>query len=684
MNTLVHSTTEFQSPLQKIRQALRAKLGYENFATNVENALRQRFERNDHFPSDAHWKDLRELIQTIEDMALGIAARKYHLFDLPTGMGKTSTLIETTRELIRIGEETGDPVGILILTNTLEQIPILIQEMGLRDDQFAVRTGKDNTKLNALGAGEDTFDGEGRHSNAQVLFTTQQKLLAITSRTQMPSFNTMYTFTYHEKPRAVRIWDEAILPAQPHTLTADDIDRLKSPLLRAGYKAQRDALEDLTTEMKRLGHGGVIDVPSIELPDPDAAPDLFDDRDAQNVRKLLQMTEGRANIRSEYAGTVALYYEEILPNDFAPLIVLDASGGLRGVYPLWEHGRGNLIHHHSTGKSYTNLKIRHWNHAAGKTAHNINSIRREIAEGIAVAVAEATDDEVLIITRKHGGSKTRARTQNMEVTIQKAVTRRMAIEGRTPPKLHFLTWGKHLATNQYAHIKHVIVDGLLQYPIATVEAMARGSGGLDATDEFDGEAIKTFHKGEMAHHVFQGVGRGASRKALNGDVPPGCKLDIIFPMKAGKNSVDWSILQKAFPGAEITDWTPVSNEPLKTNEQKLISELGRIAPMGSPEDEWFPAPQKVLAELVGIAPVNIYMTLARPHVLQELIRLGLVLERRQGKPMCVRRAFSPQVKAKALDRIQLEQAATLRRRQDRQTRHVQKKSTGNYGVRGGV
>jgi hypothetical protein len=652
----------------RLRNARKLHPGYENLAKDVESNLRTRFAGYGHSPSDEHWRGIREIIRTIEMMALGVSVPMYYLSSLPTGMGKTSTLVEATKELIRIGEKTGDPVGILILTNTLDQIPVLIEAMGLREDQYAVRTGKRNVDLNSRGVGEDKEDGEGRHSNAQVLFTTQQKLHALTSM-GLP-FDIMYGFTFRNRPRQIRIWDEAILPAKGRVLSADDIDRLKSPLLRAGYKEQRDALEVLTSEMKARTHGDSIEVPAIQLPDPKAYAGLYDERDFWVVDALVRMAEGRANIRQDsYAGTVALYYEEILPDGFAPLLILDASGSLRLTYTMWKAGRGNLEFLKSPGKTYRNLKIRHWDHGAGKTAHRRTKSRRELAEGVAEAVAEATPDEpILIIVRL-----SEKPSADMAKEIRGAVERRMAVEGRQAPELRFLTWGRHLATNDYANVKHVIVVGLLQYSATQAEAMARGSAGLEDKEALSDNAIDTFHKGEIAHHVFQGVGRGAVRKAIDGDVPPGCKLDIIFPTKGNGASVSVGrdILQKAFPGAKIAGWDPVPS-PLSGNETKLVRELARIA-ASSPEGGF--ATMKQLADIVGIVPVNIWQTLERPHVIAELARRGIGQERRQGNRRGTHfyRSAPLRLPAEILDRLTVAEAKQSDRVQRRHRRHLHKK-----------
>jgi hypothetical protein len=243
-------------------------------------------------------------------------------------------------------------------------------------------------------------------------------------------------------------------------------------------------------------------------------------------------------------------------------------------------------------------------------------------------VAEADPSEpILIIVRKPNKPN-----QDMEKEIRIAVEQRFARKDRPPPPYHFLTWGRHLAVNDYANFKHVIVVGLLRYTASQAEAMARASGGLAPDEQLSETSVDRFHRSEIAHHLFQGVGRGAVRKAVGGDVPDGCRLDIVFGTKGNgaSVSVDQAVLRMAFPEARVVDWHPLPVK-LSANEIALVEELQKSAkgPSG------IQVALKDLAASVGIAPNNIWLALKRPHVEAELAHRGIVLDRRKGRPMLV-------------------------------------------------
>src|SRR5262249_1246634 len=96
----------------------------------------------------------------------------------------------------------------------------------------------------------------------------------------------------------------------------------------------------------------------------------------------------------------AISYRDILPMNFAPLLILDASGSLRVTYKAWAKGRGGLVQLPSLGKTYRNLTIYHWDHPAGKAAYRSNKKQDEFARAVVSAVRSIPPDEpVLIILR---------------------------------------------------------------------------------------------------------------------------------------------------------------------------------------------------------------------------------------------------------------------------------------------
>jgi hypothetical protein len=216
--------------------------------------VKRRFAEYGHSPSPQHWSGLEAIAANIEAQASGTAAPNFYLSSLPTGMGKTTVLIESLRALV--GRPEFEDVGAVIFVNQLEQISRLIEESGLDEHQYAVRTGKQNEELNALG-NEDPRE-------AQVLFTTQQKLPHLL-RFQK-DFPEISFFQFRGTPRGVRIWDEAILPAEPLTLTADEIKDLVEYLAQRDQQKVSELLKTwLEKELQDAPSGRPVKMPSFIL-----------------------------------------------------------------------------------------------------------------------------------------------------------------------------------------------------------------------------------------------------------------------------------------------------------------------------------------------------------------------------------------------------------------------------------
>ena len=88
-----------------------------------------------------------------------------------------------------------------------------------KGERYAIITSE--MKLNAMGAGSANANA------AQIVLTTQQRIEWHLKGDRSTMRNNSH---YRGKPRQVRIWDEAFLPARTMILTADDIAFLVKPL----------------------------------------------------------------------------------------------------------------------------------------------------------------------------------------------------------------------------------------------------------------------------------------------------------------------------------------------------------------------------------------------------------------------------------------------------------------------
>ncbi len=552
-------------PIQHpIRSSLEVETGQPSLTSRTIAALRERFAAFGHCPSQDHWEGLIEIAQIIEAQARGTAPAEFFYSALPTGMGKTSVVVESVRHLL--ADPAYSEVGVVIFVNQLDQIKRLIEEIGLERHQFAVETGKDNVELNALGRGKWTQSGKWKseHQEAQVLFTTQQKLMQVLKFQK--DFESFWQF--RGQPRRVRVWDEAILPADPIVIPTQEIVAFAELLTSHG---QPGAAATLRQWAETIGDSAITAVPWFLL---DLTWKGLDDpllTEGTTGTKLVCQQGCAVRVHrdvTDAGGRTTISYRESLPLNFAPLLILDASGSLRLTYKAWAEGRGGLVQLRSPGKTYRNLTIYHWDHPAGKAAYRANDTQRDLAQAVAKAFSEVpANEQLLVIVRLH---------EKPYADLQKRILDAIKASGGDAERVRFLTWGRHTASNAYADIRHVIVVGLLQYSAAANEAHWRAAAKTPAETDVSGDQLEALRLGEIAHHLFQGVGRGAVRKSVGGDVPMGCKLWCIFST-AGKMGIPRGLLRTVFPEAQVKSWEPfgvqLRTSKLKTDNRPSFVEM---------------------------------------------------------------------------------------------------------------
>jgi hypothetical protein len=512
---------------------------------------------------------IRGIAAVVEAMVEGKAAKKLYLASAPTGGAKTRTMIEAIKIIVR------DPayrhIGILVLTNTLEQIEVLIKELGLEREQFAVRSGHKNVDLNEMGSPE--------HWKAQVMFTTQAKMKAIAEHQPSYRNNAFYTYAhcvgshldedgavvweYEGNTRQVVFWDEAFIPIDPIVVTTAEIDQVAGRLSYIGQTAAAEAIREWIAKMDKMTpafdtfanwllkvqwHGNT-------------AGDLIeeiagDDKRAQELTESVFWLSGKTvkveceNYR-KHGKLATVSYRQSVPHDIEPFLVFDADANEAMNYTLQRKWR-NVEFLPRLRKSYSNLAIRYWDRASGQHTYRRRAEIEALAEAVAQAVGDKpTGEEVLIVHRK--GDKAPS------TTLRHVIVEKVKARGDDPRRLRFLTWGMHKATNDYKRVKHIVLVGLLQAPLSVIKGLVHGLSHTAMNTPLSIGEVEEARMSQIRTDLLQAVGRGATRNMVNGDVPIGCTLDVIASSNGPMGFSDpMRVLREMFPGAKIEAWHPKS------------------------------------------------------------------------------------------------------------------------------
>jgi hypothetical protein len=179
-------------------------------------------------------------------------------------------------------------------------------------------------------------------------------------------------------------------------------------------------------------------------------------------------------------------------------------------------------------------------------------------------------------------------------------------------KVHFLTWGRHDATNAFSHVRNVILAGTLFMPDYMYEALGRlaaarpsSSGAFEESD--------IVRLGELQHGVIQALCRGAVRGFVRGK----CLRTDAYLVANRWSGLPQS-LGKVFPGADVVDWHPVAGRLKGQAEQAFDYIAGRIE-----EDPACRVTFKEIADHLGIDVKNLKKIRKRPDFITELDRLSI-------------------------------------------------------------
>jgi hypothetical protein len=470
-------------------------------------------------------------------MAEGGCTPVYYLSSLDPGVGKTQAVVHFLRALVASSEH--QHLGILIGVARLDEVRAYVEAAGLADAHFAVLTSDED--LNALGL--------GRPNSARVLFTTQQM---IEKRTKGARLSETRDFHFRDRPRAVRVWDEALLPGQPITLPLDDL-----ALLFRRYRpinpALAEELETFRDQLRLKAASKTFSTASVDIPDFASEHRLnlgsglsllstASDEELQAATGLWSLSGQTVTLRRDGKyGLVLVHYREHLPEDLAPLLILDASGRVRETYRLWEQHRGGLVRLKEAAKNYESLTVHVWERGGGKAAFTENSA--ELIQGIANTIDRRPDEEWLIIHHKLQGED-----------IPRAICE-MVVRAELE-KIHFIHWGNHQATNAFVHVSNVILAGTLFYRPSLYEAIGRAAAAYPATigplDEGDRKRVEC---GEHRHLILQALCRGSVRRSQGETCAPCCA----YVIAAATTGIPEDIAD-VFPGCKRARWRPIKRQ----------------------------------------------------------------------------------------------------------------------------
>lgn len=502
-------------------------------------ALQKTFDGWGHNPSKAQMNALRELMLVMQHLVDGSAEHLYYLSSLDPGIGKTQAVIHFVRELL--ADPKYEDVAMVILLGRLAEIESYVESMNLNPEDFAVQVynNPDNLRLNGL--------GNKQPNKARVLFTTQQMLESRVKK--QGSFADVAEFWFNGKPRQVRLWDEACIPARPLVIDVSQIEGLTDPARRFTRSNLLAPLRDLIQQIHQADDDTLITIPlwesiGLELNDVLNVYEVKEQIDV--VKDLFLLSGSTVSVHRDGQNRSFVHYENSLPDDLKPVVICDASGRVRKTYAHWADGRRDIVTLRNAPKNYDALTVHLWKHAGSKSAWK-SGFRVEMEKAIVAVVNSRPDEEFLIV-------------HHMASRRLGDIRRDLSLHIVKPDRVKWTHWQSDdcKATNQFRNIPNIILAGTLFYPTSYYEALARLSRGVKAGDRLEREVRADIEVGEHAHLILQAACRGAVRKAVDG----GCGEAQVWIIASDRSGIPRLIESKViFPGSQVLEWTPVPKEP---------------------------------------------------------------------------------------------------------------------------
>lgn len=532
----------------------------------------------------------QELVTTMVAMAEGSATPHFFLSSLDPGVGKTTTLTCFVQELLK--SEQHEDAAVLLCFSRLEEISRLVLDMQLDEADFAVLTRND--EINKLSSTP--------RSEARVLLTTHAMVM---SQCRGRHFRDADAFHYLGEVRAVRIWDEAMLPGDVVSLNTDQLASLREPL-RQVHPPLAELVVGLEREFEASGGQGSFTWPDVE--EVTGATQLtvqrgLERRHVNALDSLYALSGRRVLLRKPHNARqviTALDTRDAIPDDLAPAVILDASGRVRATYEQWEKATEKLKRLPTVARSYRNLSVHVMDKGSGKSAWASNGVAlaREVARMID---SNPTEDWLVVYHIGVSGG-----------TIPDQI---MGLLNTDPDRVSFLNWGKHQGTNEFRNIQNVILAGLNNHPETDYEMKARYCNGIANDEPVDKDLVQEMEAGELKHHILQALCRSSVRQG-NGSDSGHCNAYIIAPTRSGVRDY----LSDIFPGCHVRTWKPAK-----------VKLTGKVADAMALVDDFFVNNPggvylyKDLREDLGVTDASNFNRRVRRHdsYKSELDRLGI-------------------------------------------------------------
>ncbi len=511
---------------------------------------------------------LWELMKTYTAMAQGLRGRL--AYPLPTGAGKTLSIIAWISTLVEIG---ADHISVAVCTSKVESLCNIKRELikcGVPVERIGLlhsyKYNQEVAETYISGRG----DLPGGYASEPSDEDTEEKQILLITHSRVKSKGQLEKYAYYKgKPRDLLIWDESLFTSNAEGISIVDIESAigwleprtrMNPRLNGLVKYLKKYLEIAKKETLRLyergGEPQVLNPPELSHDEITTYKDVLDELEdpamTDRIKDLIDKSQNQFRIVNTPQGSGVIYYEIVVPLELDKIVILDASYRIRNLEQL-DPTIECLAYYDKDIVSYENVTVHHLKAASGRTSITgdfRDEEQRSICKEVIEVIKEIPEDEgIIIFTFK-------TRTVNFEQILKQElrasrvrVDQTIEVNGTRKQRIVFLTWGNETYLSEYSYCSNIIFAGVLHRSYIDLAAQIAGQSN-SLTRKIDNELLLRVLDSEIAHCLYQAMSRGSCR-ILNGRVTRPMQVWLIHP-----NDRIRPILEQVMPGIRWIPWRP--------------------------------------------------------------------------------------------------------------------------------
>lgn len=451
--------------------------------------------KNGNQPSAEHRHAGWQLLRAMVDQLYGVRPGRY-TYAVPCGGGKTQAVVALLLAMFDL-RVLGDKTVLVVAqqVSALCEIKRQLLDSGIPEQLVGIVHSLPNAEYPSTGSEKRPI------------------MLATHARLQRDGSLPECCRNRHDVLHDLVIWDEALISTEAicldlaSTRTALGHFAERSPTVAQAHERLRDATQREQARQE-AGHGAQEIAPLITEEEASLAEAEFLgmgylDETGLTLRKqalagvrLLRYPTSIVDARNGNSAGLMRYVVKV-PDELLNIAILDASYAideLRQADPTIRSGTTEAM---TNFKNFSTVEVKHYPVASGRDA--VRTDGKAILEAIRIAKGLPNDEPVLFVTYKDDLERKLVRElQSAGIPVGGKLSRSV------------ITWGKHTSDNSYTHCKHVILVGLLRFPLVTTASQLAAQK-RDLTHRRDKTGLLSLERSGVAGAAMQAMNRGCMR-----------------------------------------------------------------------------------------------------------------------------------------------------------------------------